>query len=548
MNAPVQTIGIDSRDPQQCLALVAALPLTKPAQVQRTLTRLLQALAVAPPPAASYLQVLERARPAVAFVQEELRARYTQRPLVPGTGDDETLGRVVQLWQSMARAYAQVASLGGANAEIQQRLALICQRCVHYAGKRIIEYYAARRELPKGLWSDLFGYYSSAEEWGIAGQPVAEPLNEFSGSQSCAQALSAVLLTELGNPYGRSPREFGWLVGWSQRFAAFTDVHAADAQTDPRLHAFDLTKDSGPRPLRILEMNPNVRYLVTTRLAAEMHHVAAQLKARVQPAELGLGEGAFEPFAGRLLVSLFRPWCLASNPRRFQRRAVSATAEICHGFEALHYFVSGGEFVQPAHVRMYSRAEFETIATFRHQVNPVERLHVQAAQVEFVAERWDVEDESVSGFRLHRRAAGQHVQHGQLMGIRPPGVEHFLLCAVSWLMYGPGGGVRVGVRVLPGVPEAVCVRRLGPTVSHSERYVRAFRLPAMPALKEPASLVLPKGWFEPERMLDVYVQRTLEARLEAVLDQGADFERVSFALQRPSQQIQAVPATARSVR
>ena len=548
MNMPVPPLGIDSRDPQQCMALVAALPLTRPARVQESLTTLLQGLAVAPPPAASYLQILEMTRPAMAFVQESLAARYAGRPLVPGSGEDDSLDRVVRLWNLMANAYAQVASLGGERAEIQSRLALICQRCVHYAGKRIVEYYSARREVPKGHWSDLFGYYASAEEWGIAEQPVAEPLNEFSHSQSCAQALAAVLLTELGNPYSRSPRELGWLVAWSQRFSLFAELLSADSQTDPRAYAVDLAADCGPRPLQFLTAGPGLRHLATARLTAEMHRVAAQLKAKSAPAELGLGETAFEPYAGRLLVSLFRPWCVASNPRRFQRHAVAAgaTAEVCHGFEAIHYFVSGAEFVQPAHVRIYSRKEFETIATFRHQVDPGRPLHVQEAQVEYATEKWEVADESVSGFRLHRSGPGEGIQHGQLLGIQAPGCERFLLCVVSWLMYEASGGLRAGVRVLPGVPEAVSVRRLGPAVSHSEPYVRAFRLPEMPALKEPACLVLPKGWFEPERVLDLYIERTLEARLENALDQGFDFERVSYALAHPAQACE--PARAESGR
>ncbi|GAB4165228.1 MAG: hypothetical protein Fur0039_00970 [Rhodocyclaceae bacterium] len=550
MNMPASPLGIDCRDPQQCMALVAALPLTQPAQVQASLTTLLDGLANDPPPAPSYLQILEMARPAVAFVQESAASRYAQRPVVPGSSEEQSLERVVRLWNLMAKAYAQVAGLGGASPEIQSRLALILHRCVHYAGRRIIEYYVARREVPRGCWSELFGYYSSAEDWGIGEQPVAEPLNEFSHSQSCAQALAAVLLADLGNPYGRSPRELGWLIAWSQRFSVFTDLHAAGEGSDARLYAVDLARDCGPRPLHLLAPGPELRHLETTRLTAEMHRVAAQLKSGVSPDALGLGEGAFEPYAGRLLVSLFRPWCVASSPRRFQRHAVAAgaRAELCFGFEAIHYFVSGGEFVQPAHVRMYSRTEFETIATFGDQVDPKRRLHVQDARVAYSTETWEVADESVTGFRLNRPKAGECIQLGQLLAIRPPGCERFLLCVVSWLMYETAGGLRAGVRVLPGVPEAVCVRRLGPAVSHSERYVRAFRLPEMPALREPACLVLPKGWFEPERVIDLYVERTLEARLDRLVDQGFDFERISYGLVRRAEALPQEPARARSGR
>ena len=527
-HAPAVDLGIDCRDPQQCMALIASLPLTKTGQVHRTLTALLQGLALAPPPAASYLQVLEMARTPLAFAQEETASRYALRSLVPGRPDDKTLDAVVRLWRLMAQAYAQVASLGGENPAIQNRLALICHRCIHYAGKPALEYYRARRELPKGLWSDLYGYFSTAEEWGIADTPVAEPLNDQSQSQSCAQALAAVILVDLGNPFGRSPREFPWLARWSQRFSVFTEVQPADETCDNRRYAVDLIQDRGPRPLELVGVNPNVRRLITTRLADEMHRVIAQLKAKVAPADLGLGENVFEPAASRLLTNLYRPWCLASSPRRFQRRQATGTAKVCYGFDAIHYFVNGAEFIQPAHVRMYSRSEFETIVTFRYQVDPGERLHVKTAQVEYLTETWQVADQSVNGFRIRRENPGESVEHGQLLGVRASDSDVFLLGQVSWLMYEANGGLTAGVHVLPGVPLGVAIRPSGPMVSHSERYVRAFLLPELPALKEPTSLVLPKGWFEPERVLDVYSERSTELRLQEILTQGPDFERVSF--------------------
>lgn len=519
----------DYSDARQCLALINALPLTKLNQVHDTLTRMIGGMQATPPPPIEYLDVLEMTRASLDFVQEEMAGRYAQTALPPGGVEDETLRRVVLLWQAMARSYAQVAQIGGDDEQVQSRLALICQRCIQYSARAIREYFRARRELPKGLWSELHGYYSTAEEWEIAGIEVSDPLNPFQQRQSCSQAYAAALLLDLGSPYGRSPREFGWLCRWSERFAAVSAIAPVDAAGSDRDYAVDLLKDRGLVPIEIAGRGESLRRLVTTELSAEMHRVVAQRKRGAPPSLLGLGEDCVEPACSRLLVSLYRPWCLASSPRRFHRRATGGTAQLCYGFEAIHYYVGGEEFKQPEHVRVYSRGEVDSIMTFRYQVDPAQQLHVRAAQIGYTIENWAVADESVGGFRLLRFGTGVRIEHGQLLGLRPPDGERFLLCQVSWLMYLASGALMVGVFVLPGAVQPIAARQIGLGSGHGDRYERAFVLPAMPALKQVATLVLPKGWFQPGRVIEIYTDRRIELRLTEVLNYGTDFDRVSYA-------------------
>ena len=49
------------------------------------------------------------------------------------------------------------------------------------------------------------------------------------------------------------------------------------------------------------------------------------------------------------------------------------------------------------------------------------------------------------------------------------------------------------------------------------------------AFKAPETLVLPSGWFKPERAIEVYTDNARQVRLASVVDRGADFERVTFA-------------------
>lgn len=515
-------------DARACIAQITALPLANPREAHTELAALLKGMSRNPPPAAAYLDVLETARASVAFVQDVLAQPYAAKPLPPAPGEEEAFRHVLALWQAMARAYAQVAQLGGNDAAVQKHLALICQRCIHYAGRVLIEHFRARREPAQGVWIDLHGFYATAEEWGIAATAVPEPLGEMRKSQSCAEAYAATLLVDLANPYNRGMREFGWIVRWTQRFAPFTAVLPLGEGETTHRYGVDLMQDRGARPLEILPRSGSVRRFDTSRLAPELQQLLARLKQNIPPDALGLGEDCTSATAGHLLMQLYRPWCLNATPRRFQRRAASGIAQGCLGFEAIHYHLSGAEFTQPEHVRMYSRAEMERIWTFRDQIDPTQLLKMRTAQLGYPLENWEVADQSVSGFRLQRGSAGARVEHGQLFCLKPPDGAHFLLAQVSWLMLEASGGLLAGVQVLPGVPKSLAIRPTGATVSPSEHYVRAFLLPAMPALKEPDSLIVPHGWFQPERVIEVFTDQQVRVRLSELLVRGADFDRVSF--------------------
>lgn len=185
---------------------------------------MLYGLRQTPPRSADYLDVLEAMRAPLHFLQESLGKRYSSRPVAPGSTEDGVLRQVVALWMAMAQAYAQAAEKADLHPLTDAQLALVCQRCVLYASRAVIEYFRARRTLPRGLWLELHGYYSTAEEWGFATQPVADSLKEGGYPQSAAESYCSVLLVDLANPYGRSPREFEWVCRWADQYAGLTEI------------------------------------------------------------------------------------------------------------------------------------------------------------------------------------------------------------------------------------------------------------------------------------------------------------------------------------
>ena len=128
-----------------------------------------------------------------------------------------------------------------------------------------------------------------------------------------------------------------------------------------------------------------------------------------------------------------------------------------------------------------------------------------------------------------RRAAspGERLSHGQLLAVRPGEAKNFMLGQVRWLMGADNGDLCVGVRLLPGLPQAIAVRATGLN-AQNEKYLPALSLSTVPALKMPASLVLPPGWYKPKRVIELMTEPPTRVALTEILNRGTDFERGGY--------------------
>lgn len=522
-------LGIDTRLGDQCRQFLAGLPVTNVAAAHQAFGALLRGMHRSPPPAAEYLGVLESARESLAFLQDAMATRYAAKPL-PATGDEATaFEQAVELWRQMTDSYARVAQLGGADETIQQQLALVCQRCVYYAGQTIIEHFRARHVVGAGFWLDLHGYYDTAEDWRLAEQPVADALDEDGATVTAASTYAAVLLVDLANPYSRTPKEMVLIPRWARNMAAFTRIRRPDDNAGSRGYGIDLMQDSGVLPVDHLAATPSARLFHTAPLGDRVQRLLSELKVGKNPASLGLGD-CMAAQASRLLLQLYRPWCLAAMPRRFVRDQGSGSVLVAYDMEAIHFHIGGREFAQPEHIRSFSRTEVDSMVTFGTMVESAKPVSLQTERRRHALDSWEVADQSAYGFRLFRQPEGPRIEHSQLLALKAADAKRFVLGRVTWLVLERDGRLQAGIQVLPHKPAAVSVRPTGLAVSPNEKYVRGFVLPAVPAQKEPVSVIVPTGWFAPGRIVEVFTDRQVRVKLGTLLLQGTNFERCSFTL------------------
>ena len=71
----------------------------------------------------------------------------------------------------------------------------------------------------------------------------------------------------------------------------------------------------------------------------------------------------------------------------------------------------------------------------------------------------------------------------------------------------------------------------GVNLTVSDKYVAALLLPAVPALKTPASLLAPRDWFKPGRVVEIVQldSRKIQLKMDMSIEKGSDYERISFS-------------------
>ena len=527
-------------DAKSCEQWLAALPLTNaPAahtelQLQLDLLNHTSALS-----GVERLRIFEQLRESIQYVQDEVAKKYAGKPVPLDANETALWKKVLTLWQGFTQGYQICLQNYLDNDQALTSFApVILQRIICLTGQQMLEHQRLYQCVPEALWKQLHKTYASAEKSGLEKIVVKDSLNHMVAGASTEAAYLQVLLMDLADPFHLSAKQLGQLERWLNKWAArvnLTKIPSAPAHPELKLPAWvvDLNRPAGIQyGTPPLETGPAIRHLDVNLLTATLVKRIKHLRKGGAPGELDVGEDCQQPACEALLMWLYQQWCEPPQHRAYERRAGEEKAQVAFGMAAIHFFCNGGKpFRQPGerdHPDVGWR-EAQDLKIFGQISSQTKKLH--ASQIGFAVENWQIQDESALGFNLV--ANGLHaarVMLNQLVAIRHPQAKHFAIGMIRWMRFDPNGDLNIGLRAFPGIPMAVGIRApvLIPTLQN--KFLQAFLLPEIPALKEPATLVLPHGWFGPNKQLELHIDDTLNVRLAAVIERGADFERVTFSV------------------
>ncbi len=478
------------------------------------------------------LNTLELLRETVGYVQDDYAKKLIGKPLPLNETELMVFVAITQLWQALVLGYQRClqAYMAG-DKQLGKHGALLCQRCLLYSGLEIFEYLRTGYEFNAKLWHQLHELYAFAEQQGLQLAEVADPLGTLQAHSSCRSIYVKTQLACYARPAELTRSQLQLLdrclTLWSNTVTAERSYTVSKGDAPPL--AVDLASTQGLQTVKQVTHSDSMRYLAMVPLSKLLRVKTILLQQGQSPQQVGLGNHSTSHDCIEFLTLLHQCWCEDHNMRFGERRPVAQHALLCYKPEGIYAHLSGKPFSQPGRdtgIDSVARRQIETYGRVLRDAHKQELL-----EMGFPLENWHLENESILGARLIREdALGGRLNHKQLIGLRPSDSETFMLGATAWIQVTSTGQLRIGVSYLPGTVETVSIKATGVNLTVSGKYVPAFLLQAVPALRIPASMVIPREWFQVNRVVEILhlSQEKQNVKMGFSVERGLDYERVSF--------------------
>lgn len=478
------------------------------------------------------LNTLELLRETVGYVQDDYAKKLIAKPLPLNESELMVFVAIVQLWQAVVLGYQRClqAYMAG-DKQLGKHGALLCQRCLLYSGLEIFEHLRTGYEFDSKLWHQLHELYAFAEEQGLQQTDVDDPLSATQPRGSCRNSYVKTLLACYARPAELTRSQLQlldrWLAQWSNTVTVERSYTVSKGDAPPL--AVDLSSTRGLQPVKLVAHSDSMRYLAMVPLSKLLRVKTILLQQGQTPRQVNLCDHSNSNDCIEFLSYLHQCWCEDFNVRHAERRPVAKQTQLCYKPESIYAHLSGRPFKQPLRNIAKDSVSLHQIETFGRVLQDAQNKEL--LEMGFPLETWHLDNESVMGARLVREDAfGGRLNYNQLVGLRPSDAEIFIIGVTAWANVTRDGQLQIGVRYLPGVAKAVSIRATGVNLSVSDKYVPAFLFQAVAALNSPASLVIPRDYFQAGRVIEMLHQNgeTEEVKMVLSVGRGIDYERVSF--------------------
>jgi hypothetical protein len=533
---------------EACQEWLAKVPLANAVQAQSMFLQQLHLLHRFTLSPTERFTILETLRHPICNVQEEAGKKFAGKPLPFAPHEQAALESTLSVWHALSLGYlrcfdalccgdtgvfsapllaaqeAQIAS----HPELAGRAAKLAQRTLSVFADWQVDIFRGE-QLPDGsYWKQLHQIFSAAEILGVGNRAVTDHVRHGTAHTSALATYAECHLVSTANVYELPARHLGWVIRWARRWGPKIALLKAPPE-DIRARAVPLWIDiDSDRPASYTpQPAAGGRWLETTELRKSLVARITLLAQGREPGELQLGDDVTQPAATLLLQRVLQRWCKGGAPRRHERHAVNTDCSFIAGLEAVHFQLSGGQtFRAPTRsdtALRREREEFETFGDRGHRTDAAGEKNLSHI------ETWHLLDESADGMRVTRPLKeGARIGTGQLIAVKAKDSQRFTLGNVRWALREGDNSLAAGLQLFPGEARPVAIRIVEPGAAGNP-WRQGFLLPAIPAINESASVVVPGGTFRIDRSIEVMVDgKSQMLKLFRVLDRGVEFERCNY--------------------
>jgi hypothetical protein len=515
--------------PDETAAWLVRLPLLNAPQASRELLNQLTALNQRAIEDSWRLKLLELFRGPVSTVCAALEKSYDAMPLPLAEHHQHAAERVRALHAAMATGYKRlVVSLSRrahTSASERDEAALVTQRAIQCLGQVLASSFSLYAPPPPGTWREMHDLYRFAESEGLAETPVLDALNFCVTASSVSHVYKQALLLDFADPYHLPPRMLAKVYLYLDAFAPLAHVTQAVEKLRPNCQfLLNLATDrAGISNVGDPAVTVEVRYrlLNTEELARHAHTQLKQIENGEKPETPGLSSDYYAAQGAEMLTRLITAWGVQPK-RRYSRVARHhAPIEIVSGLGDIHLLANGGVPFARSSGTVGPLPQRNWLGKGEGSPRKAPGKVTQGMICKLI-------EESAGGFSFERTGMREApVRVGDLIAGRSPkdGAPRNI-ALVIWVMTMHADTVRVGVKRLAPSAQAVGIV---PADRPEADLQPTLRLPPIPVLKQPETLITPRGLFREQRVLtldDGY--RTHQVIAGRLLHTTGSFEQFEF--------------------
>lgn len=506
---PVEDLTVETR-PKHLKEWLDDLPLTNLTEVCRTLDDEISALNRQKVGMDTRLKLLELYRGAILKLLPAMEEQYVATRLPQPGKNRQMAEQARQLLMELANGY-KIILIDYHNARItlgKGKIAVTAaQRAMSALSRMLMICYQTYAPAPSGIWFEIHQIFRFAIEQDIANVTITGEERESSVNLVYKQTL----LLALSNPYHLSPGEVACIQNYLAVFGGLGQLQPFTQTGNPiGLFLVQTHSDKPPKPLPQdldEEDNRSDILLNTLELAHALHHHIERLNAGELPKNINLPDIAKEASYRDLLKRLLKSWSAAPK-RVFNRTDNISSTQVCIGLPALHHFLGG---LKPGD---------STDLSF---VPP-------AKDQRFLSGKWLVINESAGGLALSGSFETlPQIRPGDVIGLKSDGANKWNVGAVRWVKSDKADHLEIGAQLV--APKADPARIKPSIAGPAETFQAALLLPEILLLKQPETLITPRGIFSPQRelLLELDGHTTQAVRAVKLVEQTAGYERFEFS-------------------
>ncbi|MDD4912682.1 MAG: hypothetical protein PHP57_10345 [Sideroxydans sp.] len=517
------------KDVASCTRWLSQLQLTNLNLAQATLRKQLDEFNRFAMRTSDRLPTLDVLRETIESVQYDFSKKLIGKKLPLSSDEMGLLVALSGLWQSLINGYLRC--IQGTPTKDADMLAALYQRCLHYSGAQIDSFLRAGYEPVPQLWQQAHALYAHAEELSIHALPISDAGFQSGRPVAPRTFYATSLLMHRARLLGLSRAQWEittrWLSRWGDSFVF--EPRCISSKNDAPPLEVNLAGSFGLRTPRQPRAGDNLRYLAMVPLSKHIRVKTILLQQGQTPAQVDLGDELSSKECIALLNKLYLCWCearpepLAESPRE------TAKVNLCSGMENIYAVIAHKTFKPLKEVSRVNQDKQRQIETFGRVLDTTGQHALET--LGFVPEEWMIEEDNLLRGQLVRSTVvGNRLGISQLVVVFAPDTKNYKLGVTHLVRVTQHDTLFCITQYMPGAPEAVVVRgkEVGGLIQAGS--VPALLLPALEKLNIPASIVLPRDWFQAGRVIDITCadQSNLKITLGFCVEKGIDFERVSF--------------------